>query len=78
MTLFCNAPGNPAPKISWFINGFSLDPSINNSRISFSGDQKHLTITNVSRIDSGKYRCTANNSLGNATADVATLNVQCK
>jgi len=77
VTLSCNATGNPAPTISWFINGFSIDTGNNNSRIGFSGNQKQLTITNLRRTDSGKYRCTANNSLGNATSDVATLDVQC-
>ena len=78
LTLSCNVTGNPTPTISWFINGFSVDQRINNSRIRFSGNQKHLTITNLSRKDSGKYRCRANNILGNATSDVATLDVQCK
>lgn len=82
VTLSCNATGNPAPTISWFINGFAVDTSINNSRISFSGNQKHLTITNLSRTDGGKYRCKANNRVGNRTyfsaSDVATLDVQCK
>ena len=77
MTLSCNATGNPAPTISWFINGFSIDTGNNNSRIGFSVNQKQLTITNLRRTDRGKYRCTANNSLGNATSDVATLDVQC-
>ena len=78
VTLSCNATGNPAPTISWIINGFSVDTSINDSRISFSGNQKHLTITKLSRKDSGKYRCMVNNVLGNDTSDVAILDVQCK
>ncbi|XP_020608165.1 hemicentin-2-like [Orbicella faveolata] len=78
VTLSCNATGNPAPAISWFINGSPMDTTINNSRISISKNQNHLTISNLSRTDSGKYRCKANNKLGNATSDVTTLDVQYK
>ena len=46
--------------------------------MSFSGDKRQLTITNVNRTDSGEYRCVANNKLGNDTSNVATLNVRCK
>ena len=77
VTLTCNATGNPAPTISWTRNGSPIDTS-DNSRISFSGNKKQLTITNVSRTDSGEYRCVANNSLGIDTSNLATLNVQCK
>ena len=75
VTLSCNATGNPAPSISW-----TKDGSAGNSlRISLSLDNKQLTITNVSRDDSGDYRCVANNSIGAAvTSNVATLDVQCK
>ncbi len=76
VTLSCDASGNPAPVISWSRNGSPVDTS-NISRISFSGDNKQLTISNVSRADSGEYRCVANNKLGNASSS-ATLNVQCK
>ena len=75
MTLVCNATGNPAPTLSWTRDGSPVDTS---GRISFSDDEKQLTITNVSRTDSGEYRCVANNSLGNKTSNVATLDVQCE
>ena len=77
VNLVCDATGNPPPRISWTRNGISVDLS-GNSRISFSADKKQLTITNVSRTDSGEYRCVANNSVGNDTSNPATLNVQCK
>ena len=75
LTLSCNTTGNPIAKISWTRNGTAVNSS---GRISFSADNKQLTIMNVSRTDSGEYRCVARNSLGNATSNVATLNVQCK
>ena len=75
VTLSCNATGNPAPSISWTKDGSAA----NSLRISLSLDNKQLTITNVSRDDSGDYRCVANNSIGAAvTSNVATLDVQCK
>jgi len=75
VTLSCNATGNPEPTISWNRDGSPVDTS---GRINFSDDKKQLTITNVSRTDSGEYRCVASNSLGNATSNAATLDVQCK
>ena len=76
MTLFCNASGNPMPTtFSWTVNGSAVTVD---GRISLSQDDKQLTITNVTRGDSGQYRCVANNSVGNVTSDAATLNVQCK
>ena len=75
VTLSCNVAGNPAPTISWTRNGSPLNTT---GRINFSDGKKQLTITNVNRTDSGEYRCVARNSLGNATSNVAALNVQCK
>ena len=77
MTLSCNATGDPAPLIVWTKGGSIISKS-GNPRISFKGDNKTLTITNVSRNDSGQYRCVANNSAGEAISSAATLNVQCK
>ena len=74
-TLLCNAMGNPVPKISWNKGGLPLS---NNSRVNLSADNKHLTITNVKRVDSGEYRCVATNSLGYVTSNPAYLGVQCK
>ena len=75
LTLFCNATGNPIPIILWTKDG---SPINNNSRIRFSIHNKLLTISNVNRTDSGRYRCVANNSLGNDTSNVATVDIQCK
>ena len=73
----CNADGNPVPTISWARNGSPIDTD-DNYRITFSEDKKQLTMTNVNRTDSGEYRCVANNSLGNDSSNVASLDVQCK
>ena len=78
VTFTCDAIGNPVPLISWFRDGSPIDTSDNSSRIIFSVDKKQLAITNVSRSDSGEYRCVAENSVGNETSNVATLDVQCK
>ena len=76
VTLSCDASGNPMPTtISWTLNGSALTLG---SRISLSHDNKQLTIIDVTRGDSGQYRCVATNSVGNVTSNEATLNVQCK
>jgi len=78
VTLSCNATANPLPTISWTKNGSPVEISSNSSRISFSDDEEQFTITNVSRTDSGEYRCVANNELGDDTSSAASLDVQCK
>ena len=77
VTLFCNASGNPPLKLSWTIDGSPVN-AIANHRISLSSNKTELTITNVSRMDSGQYLCEANNIIGNAISNVAKLDVQCK
>ena len=75
VTLSCDAAGNPVPTILWTKHESALS---SNSRISLSPDNKQLTITNVSRTDSGEYRCLASNNLGNDTSNTANVDVQCK
>ena len=77
LTLSCDATGNPVPTISWTKDGSAVDTS-NNSRISLSDDNKQLTIMNVKRTDSGKYRCTAKNNIGTDTSNATAVDVQCK
>ena len=74
-TFICIATANPLPNISWNKEGTPLS---NNSRVSLSAENKHLTITNVDKADNGEYRCVATNSLGNDTSNPAYLEVQCK
>lgn len=78
MTFSCKVDGNPVPTISWTTDGSPLDTNDNFTSISLSLDKKQLTITNVSRTDSGEYRCMASNILGNETSSAALLDVQCK
>ena len=75
VTFSCNSTANPLPTISWTKDE---SPITNNSRISFSVFKRVLTITKVSRKDSGKYRCVASNKLGNDTSKAAELNVKCE
>ena len=79
VTFTCDVDGNPVPTISWTRDG-SLVKNVNDNftRISFSHDKKQLTITNVSRTDSGEYRCVAKNRVGDETSNAASLDVQCK
>ena len=73
----CNASGNPTPKFSWTKNGSPINTT-DNARISLSAGNKQLNITNVNRVDSGEYRCVANNSVGAVNSSAAFLTVQCK
>ena len=75
VTFNCNATGNSAPTFQWTKDGSVLTTC---SRISFSSDSKQLTITNVTREDSGQYVCEATNNVTTVQSDPATLNVQCK
>ena len=77
MAFSCNASGNPTPKFSWTKNGSPINTT-DNARISLSAGNKQLNITNVNRVDSGEYRCVANNSVGAVNSSAAFLTVQCK
>ena len=76
VTFSCEAIGNPSPSISWTKDASPLS-NIGDPRITFTELNRKLTITNVDRADGGEYRCVASNSLGHATSNPATLNVQC-
>ena len=76
VTLSCNASGGPLPTITWTRDGSVLNSSV--PRISLEAESRELTITNISRADSGEYRCVANNSEGTNISHAATLDVKCK
>ena len=75
MTLFCNATGNPPPTLSWTKDGSPLNDT---QGITFSGDNKTLSIASINRSESGNYRCVARNGLGNDLSNPAKVDVQCK
>ena len=75
VTFSCNATGNSAPTFNWTKDGSVLTTG---SKISLSSDRKQLTITNVTREDSGQYVCEATNNVTTVQSNSATLNVKCK
>ena len=77
VSFLCNASGNPTPTFSWTINGSPVNATVD-SRISFSADNKELTITTVKRTDGGEYKCLASNSVNTVISTAASLIVQCK
>ena len=62
---FCNATGNPIPKITWTKDGRTV------------GTGSKLTLT-VSRGDAGRYWCTADNGVSADVRASAYLGVLCK
>ena len=75
-TLFCNSSGSSLT-ITWKFNGSDVTTS-GDSRISFSDDNRHLIITNVSRVNKGEYKCVASNEVGNDTSNTTFMLVECK
>ena len=73
VTFTCNATGYSA--FNWTKDGSVLTAG---SKISLSSDRKQLTITNVTREDSGQYVCEATNNVTTVQSNSATLNVKCK
>ena len=72
LQLFCEASGKPVPNITWTIglrNGSESEILHNGSTWS---------MLNVTRANSGTYRCLAHNGVGNAVAFVVNINVTCK
>ena len=64
VTFFCNATGNPAPKIKWMKDGKTVAEG---ETLSFE----------TNRNQSGKYWCLADNGLNSTVDTSATLNVLC-
>ena len=76
ITFSSDADGIPEPTFSWAKDGSAV--TANCDRISLSPDNKELSLTNVSRRDSGEYRCVATNSVGKVNSNAASLTVHCK
>ena len=75
VTFSSDANGIPEPTFSWTKNRFAV--TVDN-RISFSADNKQVSLKNVNRTDSGKYVCVATNSVRAVYSNAATLTVHCK
>ena len=72
LQLFCEASGKPAPNITWTIvfgNGSESEALHRGST---------WNMVNITRTDPGKYRCTADNGVGNADNFLVNINITCK
>ena len=86
--LFCDVSGNPAPQVTWFKSGESLEPNrltaddcetIETGYYYYNHDLQRtkLVICKPEVIHKGHYTCLAKNQLGNENR-TAYLNVLCK
>ena len=75
ITFSSDANGIPEPTFSWTKDGSAVTAD---NRISFSADNKQLSLTNVNKTDSGEYRCVAVSNVGTVKSNAATLTVPCK
>ena len=87
-SITCTATGYPVPTVVWQnSNGSSLsndrlvsDSSVNMSSTgvgNVSSVSVELMVIGAMRVDSGMYRCSANNSVSSTTSNI-TITVQCK
>lgn len=60
LTLKCHTEGSPRPTVSWSKNGQPLESK---DRVSISDDGT-LTIKNTRAQDTGRYKCSAKNAIG--------------
>ena len=74
-SLHCIVSSNPASVITWRRIDKAMDIT---EGLVKETNSLSLTFTDVSREDAGKYRCSANNSIGDAVYTDATLVVICK
>ncbi|XP_071965528.1 peroxidasin homolog isoform X2 [Antedon mediterranea] len=64
--LLCSAQGEPTPVITWSKDGVQITPS---AKFLISNNHK-LVITDVGRVDEGRYDCAARNSIGYASTSM--------
>jgi len=84
-SITCTATGYPAPTIVWQnSDGISLsnsrlvsgDPVISSTGVgNETSVSVELMVIRAMRVDTGMYRCSANNSVGSTTSNV-TVNIQ--
>ena len=68
VSITCTASGIPDPDVKWFRNKIMKSEGTKTAS---------LTFNNVSRTDEGRYKCQANNSVGD-TENYVELVVHCK
>ena len=66
MEVYCKVTGIPYPTVMW-----------TNNKTGEHIKENPLNITNINRTQAGEYKCTANNTCGEAST-VININVQCK
>ncbi|OWF52578.1 Hemicentin-1 [Mizuhopecten yessoensis] len=71
LVLNCHAEGNPTPEITWYKDGFLLDPTLN-PRYDILSRGRQLRIQAVRLSDTAIYRCEALNKAGKSTFDFNT------
>ena len=86
-SITCTAAGYPVPTVVWQnSDGNSLSnnrlvsgsPVISSTGVgNVSSVSVELMVIGAMRVDSGMYRCSANNSVGSNTSNI-TITVQCK
>ncbi|XP_015758146.1 PREDICTED: fibroblast growth factor receptor 4-like isoform X3 [Acropora digitifera] len=70
ITLECSAEGSPKPVIIWLKNNSTMVSETSNTQ---NGTMSFLTIITHKSMKIQNYRCIANNSLGNAVSQEATV-----
>ena len=70
ITLECSAEGSPKPVIIWLKNNSTMFSETGNTQ---NGTTSFLTIIIHKSMKIQNYRCIANNSLGNAFSQEATV-----
>ena len=86
-SITCTATGYPVPTVVWFTSVrsnknsnrlLSDDPVISSTGVgNVTSVSVELMVIGAMRVDTGMYRCSANNSIGSTTVDV-TIIIQCK
>ena len=73
LQLTCEASGEPQPNITW-----TKEKTGNQGNNDVLQVGKELTITKISRNDSGTFHCTADNDFGEADSQAVYVDVTCE